>query len=358
MSENEEDTPPVDYQNRKQELLQELNSDTQQRLLLQQNLKQQVQNESNTEMQQRPLEYLESIHTNNSTATTGGGAPSSQNSYSSEGFSASNSNSTSVSASTLTDVVDGGTINEKDIVAPVSNFYFDRIRRGNSLDFTTTGTLSKDVMSGLEEGAGKNNDISTTSFEEVYRYSEKKKNLKLSSDDGTSGTVMREGEFVNKLPVGSSANEFYSRPVTKKMQMPPIKEEESFKVRKRDQSLDPPIGSLLLPRKVPVKIEPKVFLANERTFLLWMHSALWLFGASMTILTYSNYDERRIMYGALLLPVSVVFIVYSIFQYIRRNEMLHNKDPGPYLDIMGPTVLGMLVMISIISQFVLHFYVF
>jgi len=34
------------------------------------------------------------------------------------------------------------------------------------------------------------------------------------------------------------------------------------------------IGSLLKERKVPVKVDPKVYFSNERIFLAWISSAL------------------------------------------------------------------------------------
>lgn len=37
------------------------------------------------------------------------------------------------------------------------------------------------------------------------------------------------------------------------------------------------------PRKVPVKVEPKVYFANERTFLAWLHMAVTLATISMAI---------------------------------------------------------------------------
>ena len=36
-------------------------------------------------------------------------------------------------------------------------------------------------------------------------------------------------------------------------------------------------------RKVPVKVEPKVFFANERTFLAWLHMSLTLASISVGI---------------------------------------------------------------------------
>lgn len=37
----------------------------------------------------------------------------------------------------------------------------------------------------------------------------------------------------------------------------------------------------------------------------------------------------------------------------RRAYMLRNKLPGPYDDTVGPTVLGILLMMSIVSQFLI-----
>ena len=75
------------------------------------------------------------------------------------------------------------------------------------------------------------------------------------------------------------------------------------------------IGTLLLPRRVPLKVEPKVFLANERTFLAWLHVCLMLAGASLTIVTFSR-DETIVnqLYGIVLLPVSVAYIFYALWQ--------------------------------------------
>jgi hypothetical protein len=42
-------------------------------------------------------------------------------------------------------------------------------------------------------------------------------------------------------------------------------------------------NSLDKPRKVPVKVEPKVFFANERTFLSWLHMSVTLASISVAI---------------------------------------------------------------------------
>ena len=42
-------------------------------------------------------------------------------------------------------------------------------------------------------------------------------------------------------------------------------------------------GSKAKTRSVPVKIEPKVFFANERTFLAWLHMSVTLASISIAI---------------------------------------------------------------------------
>jgi hypothetical protein len=43
------------------------------------------------------------------------------------------------------------------------------------------------------------------------------------------------------------------------------------------------MGSSMMPRKMPMKIEPKTFFANERTFLKWLHAAVTLGGRTRTL---------------------------------------------------------------------------
>ncbi len=86
-----------------------------------------------------------------------------------------------------------------------------------------------------------------------------------------------------------------------------------FSTKKVDH-VKPP--SMLKQRKAPIKVEPKVFFANERTFLAWMHISIILAGASIAILAFSGTNESpgSQIYGVVMLPVAVAFIIYSMYQ--------------------------------------------
>ena len=41
----------------------------------------------------------------------------------------------------------------------------------------------------------------------------------------------------------------------------------------------------------------------------------------------------------------------SLIEDVKRSYMIRNKLPGPYDDTVGPTILGIMLMISITAQF-------
>ncbi len=82
------------------------------------------------------------------------------------------------------------------------------------------------------------------------------------------------------------------------------------------------VGTLLIPRKAPIKVEPKVYFANERTLLTWLHLVVFLAGASAMIFSYGSKEEDGVssaklgnqLYGIVLLPVSLAFAIYALWQ--------------------------------------------
>lgn len=109
-------------------------------------------------------------------------------------------------------------------------------------------------------------------------------------------------------------------------------------------------------RKVPIKVEPKVYFANERTFLAWLHTSIILAAVSLSIVSFADQNPWSQFYGILLLPVSISFIMYALRQYNRRAKMIRRREPGPYEDLWGPSVLAMMLMLSIIASFIMKVY--
>lgn len=168
-----------------------------------------------------------------------------------------------------------------------------------------------------------NSNTNSTEIDHLSPRQEKKLAKKQSfSAKSAAATVETEPAVWEKIPAGSKPEEFYSRPVRREINAttdaPALSAEERYESHQKEMIVpgyaDRPIGSLLLERKVPTKLEPKGFFAVERTFLLWMHSALWLLAASLTIIAYGYKDPHKLMYGMIILPVALAFICYALFQ--------------------------------------------
>lgn len=113
-----------------------------------------------------------------------------------------------------------------------------------------------------------------------------------------------------------------------------------------------PSSGTVKPRKLPIKVEPKVFFANERTFLAWLHMSVTLASISVAIVAFAEQNEWSQIYGLMLMPVAIAFCGYSLYVYIKRAAMIRRKDPGPYEDRVGPIVLATMLGLAIIGNFV------
>jgi uncharacterized membrane protein YidH (DUF202 family) len=115
-------------------------------------------------------------------------------------------------------------------------------------------------------------------------------------------------------------------------------------------------ASSSLLRKVPIKVEPKVYFANERTFLAWMQMAVLLSSISVAIVAFAEANAWSQVYGLVLMPCSIAFCVYALWLYTKRASMIRRKDPGPYENKWGPIVLSVILAMSVITNFFVKLY--
>ncbi|KAI9458775.1 SPX-domain-containing protein [Russula earlei] len=92
---------------------------------------------------------------------------------------------------------------------------------------------------------------------------------------------------------------------------------------------------------VPVRIEPKVYFATERTFLSWLHFAIYIGTIATTLLNFIPPDDKGgLLCAALFTFAALLSILYSagIFVY-RALRLRRRRAEGLYYDKYGPTIL-------------------
>ncbi|EPY30158.1 vacuolar transporter chaperone [Strigomonas culicis] len=100
---------------------------------------------------------------------------------------------------------------------------------------------------------------------------------------------------------------------------------------------------------VPQKIDPKTFFANERTFLKWLSISVMVGLMSLTLLNFGDASSNGAeLAGLVLLPVSIVFMVYSLFIFRDRANKIYMREPMRYDDTRGPTMLVIVLGTSLV----------
>jgi uncharacterized membrane protein YidH (DUF202 family) len=127
-----------------------------------------------------------------------------------------------------------------------------------------------------------------------------------------------------------------------------------------------PGASLQLPRKVPMRVEPKSYFANERTFLSWCSMATTMGGVSSAMVglsvSGSGTSEGRLisrktvdLVSAVYIPVAILMICYALFTFEWRSKFMNKKQVGFFDDKVGPITLASIVFITLLAITVMAF---
>ncbi|KAG0348167.1 vacuolar transporter chaperone [Podila humilis] len=101
-----------------------------------------------------------------------------------------------------------------------------------------------------------------------------------------------------------------------------------------------------------VRVEPKVFFANERTFLSWLQFAVLLGGLALGLLNFGDKISR--ISAGLFTFVALSFMIYALATYHWRAYKIRNRELGPFDDRIGPTLLCFILLTATVTNFFLQ----
>ncbi|CAO3608557.1 unnamed protein product [Cunninghamella blakesleeana] len=102
-----------------------------------------------------------------------------------------------------------------------------------------------------------------------------------------------------------------------------------------------------------VRVEPKVFFANERTFISWLQFCALLLTVALNLLNFG--DEMARICGGVFIGIAAVVAIYALYRFEKRAYMINRRIIGRYDDIWGPAVLCVLLIGALIVNFYLRF---
>ena len=126
--------------------------------------------------------------------------------------------------------------------------------------------------------------------------------------------------------------------------------------RRREQELPPGVRhpGVWIKDQGPLKIEPKVWLANQRTFVKWQHVALLLMMLSVSLYNAAG-ENNKIARG-----LALVYMLVAAFcgawgwgVYIYRNRLIRQRSPKDLHQSLGPVVVCLSLVAALCINFAL-----
>ncbi|GFN11927.1 vacuolar transporter chaperone [Aspergillus tubingensis] len=103
---------------------------------------------------------------------------------------------------------------------------------------------------------------------------------------------------------------------------------------------------------VPVRVEPKVYFAAERTFLSWLEFSILLGTIAATLL---NFGDDYITFGSswAFTVLAAVALLYSLMLYVWRVDKIRKRRDVKrvYYEKWGPTVVGLGLVVIVMVNF-------
>jgi uncharacterized membrane protein YidH (DUF202 family) len=103
---------------------------------------------------------------------------------------------------------------------------------------------------------------------------------------------------------------------------------------------------------LPTRVEPKVFFANERTFLSWLNFTVILGGLAIGLLNFG--DKIGKISAGLFTLVAMMAMVYALFTFHWRAKSIRMRGQGGFDDRLGPTVLTIALFAAVVVNFALR----
>jgi len=102
----------------------------------------------------------------------------------------------------------------------------------------------------------------------------------------------------------------------------------------------------------PLQIEPKVWLANERTFLKWQHIAVLL--GSLAVALYTAAGRHNLVAqatGIAFVSIAVFAGAWGRYQLVERRRMIVERSGRDFDNMIGPLVVSLALLVALVLNF-------
>ncbi|KAI0022984.1 SPX-domain-containing protein [Xylariomycetidae sp. FL0641] len=103
---------------------------------------------------------------------------------------------------------------------------------------------------------------------------------------------------------------------------------------------------------VPVRVEPKVYFAAERTYLGWLEFSIYIGTIAVTLLNFGTVPSKMsVAISGVFTFLSIAALCYSTGIYLYRSHGIRERRVIKYYDKYGPTILCVALLIGLALNF-------
>lgn len=124
--------------------------------------------------------------------------------------------------------------------------------------------------------------------------------------------------------------------------------------RERNVQLPPGVTKpgQLIKDSGPLQVEPKVWLANERTFLKWQHICILLGGLAVGLYTAAGENIVAESMGISYIVIAIFAGLWGYYMHFTRRNMIVARSGKDFDNMIGPIVVSFALMVALILNFV------
>ncbi|OKL55620.1 Vacuolar transporter chaperone 4 [Talaromyces atroroseus] len=106
---------------------------------------------------------------------------------------------------------------------------------------------------------------------------------------------------------------------------------------------------------VPIRVEPKVYFAAERTFLSWLEFSILIGSIAATLLNFGS-DYVTFASAWIFTTIAIMCLLYSVMLYVWRVDKIRKRRDVKriYYEKWGPTMLCLGLLLAVLVNFILR----
>lgn len=128
--------------------------------------------------------------------------------------------------------------------------------------------------------------------------------------------------------------------------------------REREIVLPPGVTKpvLLIKDSGPLQVEPKVWLANERTFLKWQHISILLGALAVALYNAAGKNTIGEIFGFIYLAIAGFAGIWGVSMQKYRRSLIIARSGKDFDNMIGPMIVSCAMLVALILNFYFQYH--